>query len=308
MTAKDQKITLKTLMAEVVTLKEELFQSRNDVGELQEGLKIANEEIKRLKDIKNQKENAHVSNHDNSNPPSRVKCKFCDDMFDKNSELEEHIKKHHDSIEKFKCDQCGKSFVLEWRLGKHKRIHTERKMKRCHYFNNQKNCPFEEIGCMFEHSYSGNCKYGIKCEKAMCSFQHNNKGVSFECEECDLILETETELGKHMDEKHEGWKVTQSFCDYFCRGEHGMHICWSNEDFQEYIGFDIWETRTTMESEDLFKCLRCERTDDDRDKMREHIEAKHKKDKASKCNYCGYEDKTWLGLKKHYKINHMNQD
>ena len=62
------------------------------------------------------------------------------------------------------------------------------------------------------------------------------------------------------------------------------HICLSKEYFEEFIGFDIWEIRTTMEYKDLFKCLRCARTDDDSDKMKEHIEAKHKLDKISKFN------------------------
>ena len=40
----------------------------------------------------------------------------------------------------------------------------------------------------------------------------------FKCEECDYLFKTETEIGKHIDEKHEGLRVTQSFCDYFCQG------------------------------------------------------------------------------------------
>ena len=44
----------------------------------------------------------------------------------------------------------------------------------------------------------------------MCSFQHSID-ESFECDECGLTFKTETELGKHIDEKHEGWRVTQNF-------------------------------------------------------------------------------------------------
>ena len=54
----------------------------------------------------------------------------------------------------------------------------------------------------------------------MCSFQHNRRAEAFECEDCDFVGKTETEIGKHIDEKHEGWRVTQNFCDYFCRVEH----------------------------------------------------------------------------------------
>ena len=307
MMSKDQKISLKSLQAEIVTLREELFTNNKMLIEIKEALKKANEEIEQLKDMKNQGERGPVTLA-NSGPVPRIKCKFCDDRFDKNSELEVHIKTHHNIGDTFECEQCGKNFVLKWRLQKHQGIHKEGKIKKCHYFNNQKNCPFEELGCMFEHSFSGICKYKDKCTKILCPFQHNNKEEDFKCKECYDVFKTETEIGKHVDEKHEGWRVTQSFCDYFCRGEHGIHICWSKEDFEDFIGFDIWETRTTMECEDLFKCLKCDRTDDDSDKMREHIEAKHKLDKASKCNFCDYEDKNWLGLKNHYKMNHMNKD
>ena len=71
----------------------------------------------------------------------------------------------HDSIEKYSCEHCDKQFVLKWRLQKHQQIHTQHKTKKCHYFNNGKICPYENIGCMFEHSSSELCKYGIQCNK-----------------------------------------------------------------------------------------------------------------------------------------------
>ena len=46
------------------------------------------------------------------------------------------------------------------------------------YSFDQKCCPFEEIGCMFEHSLSEECKYAEKCNKKLCSFQHITHGVS----------------------------------------------------------------------------------------------------------------------------------
>ena len=316
MAAKDKKITLKTLHSDIITLKEELNYNKKYLSELQKELKDAKKEIKELKFINNNKKDVPASKcsstksfelHNSENHVQRVKCKICDDIFDKNCELEMHIKTQHDSVEKFECDQCGKRFVLGWRLKKHQWIHKGQNIKRCHYFNNKKTCPYEEIGCMFEHSFSGNCRYGSKCDKTMCSFQHNMRAELFDCEDCDFVGKTETELGKHIDEKHEGWRVTQPFCDYFCRVEHNIHICWSNEDFQNFLGFDIWKTCTTMESETVYKCLRCEKTDDDEDKMREHIEENHAEDKALKCNFCDHEDKTWLSLKKHYQMTHLGK-
>ena len=82
----------------------------------------------------------------------------------------------------------------------------------------------------------------------------------------------------------------------------------SKEDFDEYIGFDIWKTCTTMESESVFKCLKCDKIDDDAEELKKHIQEKHEMDKASKCNFCGHLEKTWLKLKKHYETNHMKMD
>ena len=67
----------------------------------------------------------------------------------------------------------------------------------------------------------------------------------------------------------------------------------------------MWKTFETDESEIVFKCLRCDATDDDADLMREHIDKMHKKDKAAKCNLCDYEDNSWLGLIFHFKSMHM---
>ena len=115
---------------------------------------------------------------------------------------------------------------------------------------------------------------------------------------------TEMELGKHINAIHERWELIDKLCDCLCRGDHGIHICVTNEDFLEYIGFDVWGTFETDESDCVFKCLKCNFTDDDSDKMRDHIEDKHKDEKRSKCNICNYQDKTWLGSMDHFRSNH----
>ena len=101
-----------------------------------------------------------------------IKCKLCDKTFEKTCDLEFHIKVDHDSVETLQCDKCDKTFALEWRLKKHQEIHSNKNIRKCHYFNNQKCCPFEVIGCMFE-------KYGEKCNKKLCSFQYKKNEVSF---------------------------------------------------------------------------------------------------------------------------------
>ena len=106
-----------------------------------------------------------LKTHIQDNHAPKIKCKSCDKVFGKNSDLEFHIKENHDSSEKFECAKCSKIFVLEWRFKKHGDIHSNQNIRKCHYFNNQKLFPFEDIGCMFQHSLSGECKYGNKCRK-----------------------------------------------------------------------------------------------------------------------------------------------
>ena len=66
----------------------------------------------------------------------------------------------------------GKPFVLKWRLSKHKETHASPTVRNCHYFNNKKPCPFENIGCKFNHVLSKICIYNTTCSNALCQHQH----------------------------------------------------------------------------------------------------------------------------------------
>ena len=57
---------------------------------------------------------------------------------------------------------------------KHKTNHDNISITKCHYFNNNLTCPFEEMGCMFAHKMSDMCKFDIKCTRNLCSFGNTN--------------------------------------------------------------------------------------------------------------------------------------
>ena len=116
-----------------------------------------------------------LKRHDKSNHTD-INCKSCEKVFFKSSDLEIHLEQEH-KAERFKCKRCEKEFVLKWRLNKHEKIHNSQNVKKCHYFNNEKQCPFEKIGCMFEHSLAGQCRNGDLCKRKLCSFEHKNLGV-----------------------------------------------------------------------------------------------------------------------------------
>ena len=54
---------------------------------------------------------------------------------------------------KEKCGKCAKTFVTNWRLKKHVKMHSNPILKQCYYFKNDINCPFDDLGCKFGHSF-----------------------------------------------------------------------------------------------------------------------------------------------------------
>ena len=92
--------------------------------------------------------------------PPKIKCVSCEKTFQKHCELEIHIKTYHKETKEYNCGKCDQKFVLKWRLQKHANIHSiNNDVKKCHYFNNNKTCPFEENGCMFAHIKADTCKF-----------------------------------------------------------------------------------------------------------------------------------------------------
>ena len=67
-----------------------------------------------------------VSSENDSHIVKNKKCKLCEGTFSKNSEFETHMVEEHTVEKSFECQFCGKTFLLEWRLKKHKLIHTEK--------------------------------------------------------------------------------------------------------------------------------------------------------------------------------------
>ena len=187
MPASKTNVSLKSLQSEVNIFMDELKATKDELNVVKKELKAATDEIKLLKEVKNPK----TKRSGTENSENEIKCNKCDNAFRSRKSLKVHIAENHEK--KITCKSCNKtfgknsnleihvkekrdsSFLLKWRLSKHQEIHDNLSVKKCHYFNNKKFCLFEEIGCMFEHALSGNCKHGEKCSKSLCSFQHGEK-------------------------------------------------------------------------------------------------------------------------------------
>ena len=106
-----------------------------------------------------------------------------------------------------RCEVCGKLFFLEWRLQKHLNVHTG-EAKYCHYFNNQRDCPYQDIGCKFLHQQSGKCKFSNSCSNNLCQFEHAQEVPVDEAS----MIEDEEEILDTID-------------DYECHLCNEIHLC-----------------------------------------------------------------------------------
>ena len=102
-------------------------------------------------------------------------CKECHKKFATSSLLEQHMLDDHGTVLKYLCKECGKGFHFRWRLNSHMKMHNSEirdKIRKCHFFNNKKECPFQVIGCKFRHEEAANCKYRDQCKFEKCQFRH----------------------------------------------------------------------------------------------------------------------------------------
>ena len=121
----------------------------------------------------NKFESIHVLRcHIQASHPKEIKCKQCGKLLPNNRQLEIHMEDHSQD-KKFKCEVCDKAFHLKWRLVKHKSMHgQEGSIRKCHYFNNGKICPFEASGYKFLHKESMLCQFQSQCNHDKCQFRH----------------------------------------------------------------------------------------------------------------------------------------
>ena len=83
-----------------------------------------------------------------------------------------HIKKH----DKHKCELCDRTFKYLDIKKKHILVSHEGVKLYCHFFNNEKTCPYDE-SCIFLHEDAKLCRYDRNCERNLCMFKHQSKNM-----------------------------------------------------------------------------------------------------------------------------------
>ena len=127
---------------------------------------------------------------------NKFQCIKCNLKFESTRELEKHKKSSSACQAKFECDQCDLTYTSEMQLNRHKKKHGEFPCEKCdreynfegvlekhidvvhksmkifcHFYNNNKECPYEEQ-CIYAHEESNDCMFGNDCERIMCMFKH----------------------------------------------------------------------------------------------------------------------------------------
>lgn len=330
MSSKTPKVTLKTLQIEMDILRNEIKSVRSELKEVKEELdEVKNEKINekvsdQIKETervnsaedlkhkickicrKNFESKRKLLKHVKEEHPKTIACKSCEEIFHKNSDLEVHIEAEHKQMETYDCDRCDKKFVLIWRLRKHKESHTNMNMKKCHYFNNKKVCPYEKIGCMFDHSTSEICIFGGKCTNKLCPYQHEK--------EVDEPIET---LEKDLKDKFDNLSYDEQYeskmiiCDKLCKASHGYHRC-NDDDYEGYVGCDAFNITDEFDEDcnktELFPCEECDDVFEEYLKVREHFLKQHKRYEMIGCieKSCDYTVKSVEMLIKHIGVKHYD--
>ena len=165
-------------------------------------------------------------------------------------------------------------------------------IKNCHYFNNGKVCPFESIGCMFNHIRSDKCLFLQKCINKLCPFRHpieDESSINFG----DNSTEQDKSAHRNVHSDQEEHLANNDNVNLTHDDEENLTCNIDNVDYSE----------SEAEEEDL-ECELCGKVSDNFDAYIDHkgVEC------VDYCNYCDqhfkHEDKE--GLRKHTEKHCVN--
>ena len=145
----DKVIEMKDTVSEIIDIVVESLVRQNGIikNNLDNTEGFEEKEIKHVQP----KENEEDQNEPMKVPTFSVNCYSCNEKFKKICESERHIKTKHEDHQNYKFGKCAKTFVTNWRLQKHIKMHPNQSLKQCYYFKNDIQCPFADLGCKFGH-------------------------------------------------------------------------------------------------------------------------------------------------------------
>ena len=198
-----------------------------------------NEYFENVEKFQDHKENSETCDAN----PYPFQCEKCELAYTSEKQLSSHQEKHG----RFPCEKCEKIFSFEVLLEKHMTAVHGKMHIYCHYYNNNKQCPFSEE-CIFAHKIAKECIYGNQCERMYCMFKHdehfqNNEEESddeneIDENECDEIYDLDTvrlsdiepvlakvEIAmKKANDLLKGAKLNCENCDFVAKNQNGLNM------------------------------------------------------------------------------------
>ena len=279
----------KDLQVENCKLKEEVSDLKIKHETLQENVDIFQKKTEsnyKCNKCERSKEtiHAHKETHEMSN--EKLQCDVYGKVVNKEWKISAHRKIHAD----YGCSVCEKTFKYQEIKSKHMRIAHENLKLFCHFFNNNKTCPYSK-DCIFLHQASPICKYGKKCERLLCMFKHETDEVE-NVDTFAVIVDVD-----EVDEIDES-------------NENSVDINEENDD-QESVKIDdpndnadIIETVAIVETVRYDDITIIETVNDKEVNVVEKVTNKTPTLKRRKCLMCDYEAETGSEVRDHKKLTH----
>ena len=175
-------------------------------------------------------------------------------------------------------------------------------IKFCHYFNNKKNCPYEEIGCMFKHAKSDDCWFKERCRNKLCQYAHDVAKISNDTTEKVPLEAADSNDDKYTSEKNaisvnltesdqpksqptKPTKISCKTCFRWMKDENDLkhHMAHNCKDSDEENDDDTDSESENEEEEEDLECDECGEVSENFDA---YIEHRGKGDCVFWCNNC----------------------
>ncbi|XP_037816614.1 zinc finger protein 883-like [Lucilia sericata] len=201
-------------------------------------------------------------------------CMVCEFNFTTKKNLTTHTISQHPEVEKLKCDECEKIFVVRAHLEEHIKRHKDQENLICLMCDKE----FRNNAALTEHMRihsTENPNLCPKCGKTFCSksslIQHMERHLDlkkYQCPECPTRFNCKSDVKKHLPTHS---KVKAHVCD-IC-GSSFTRACTLINHKMTHLGLRS------------FKCSECSMTFTARKTMLRHMRT-HTGEKPYKCKYC----------------------
>lgn len=160
-------------------------------------------------DFNGEDQDEQSENNNTTSKKDRQICEICGLQFRFTCTLDEHIRRKHTNQKIFKCDVCGKDFMLNVELKKHYRIHTGHKPYGCRHCDKK----FSDFSIRARHERTHTGERPYKCDSCEKSFSYvhvlnthvmnvHRKKKNFECEKCGIGFTRKSYLTRHDNVEH----------------------------------------------------------------------------------------------------------